>query len=165
MPPILTVFLSLQRRVHHEALRGPPHTWPELLWPGKDVLPMVQKVLLGQAKVAMLCAPWAHVQKSSFVFFSPKVCEGETCFLQKSWIFQVKTAPRLFPPITRLCGGGWVFFFCFGVHRRDLLLRRKIGISCSPELAEMAIIARSVPAFPAVGAPRGSVPLGGGHSW
>lgn len=59
---------------------------------------MVQKVLLGQAKVAMLCAPWAHVQKSSFVFFSPKVCEGETCFLQKSWIFQVKTAPRLFPP-------------------------------------------------------------------
>lgn len=46
VPPLLTVLLSLQGRYGHETLWGPPHTGPELLRPGKDVLPLVQEVLL-----------------------------------------------------------------------------------------------------------------------
>lgn len=87
MLPILTVFLSLQRRVHHEALWGPSHTWLELLWPREDVLPMVQKVLLEWAKMAILCHPRAY--ENAHLPFSPRRSVKETfAFLQKPQIFR-----------------------------------------------------------------------------
>jgi len=163
--PVLTVFLSLQRRADHEALRGPPHTRPELLRPREGVLPMVQKVRPGWAKAAMLSAPRAHVRKSSFVSFSPKVCEGDSCFFTKSPAFQVKSVRRLIPPhppVQRMVS----FFFCAGVQsRRDVLLQRETGICHSPKLAEVAIIPWSVPSFPRSGSVRGLRAFRRGQGW
>lgn len=86
VPPLLTVLLSLQGRHGHETLRGPPHTGPELLWPGKDVLPLVQEVLLLPGlRGGVPRAPPAHEPAWGFL---PKR-QRDSCHFRKATAFPV----------------------------------------------------------------------------
>lgn len=65
--------------------------------------------------------------KNPHLSFSSKNSLGENlAFFTKATEFQVEGARRLFPA-SPFCVVD--FFFCFGVHGRDMLLQRKSGIS------------------------------------
>lgn len=99
------------------------------------------------------CVFLGHTCKNThLVFFFPKSLRGTFLLFHKSRGFSGQKSPALplHPPVRRMVG----FFFCFGVHTRDVLLQRKTGVSYSPELAETAIIPWSVPSFPCCGSPQ-----------
>lgn len=92
-----------------------------------------------------------HAYKNPHSSFSPpKSVRESLAFLQKSWIFQVKTAPRLFPPHpSPSCVEEGGFFLLLWISQKGPVAPEENWDFL--QLAEMAIIARSVPSFPSCG--------------